>query len=377
VEIPYNRPHATGKEIEYLRQAIERAHLAGDGPFTKTVHRWLVEHLGVGAALMTHSCTGALEMMALLLDIKPGDEVIMPSFTFVSTANAFVLRGGIPVFVDVRSDTLNLDETLVEAAITPRTRAIMAVHYAGVACEMDRLQDIARRHGLALLEDAAQGIGSFYKDRPLGSIGALAAVSFHETKNVVSGEGGALLINDLDLLERAEIIREKGTNRSKFFRGQIDKYNWVDVGSSYLPSEMIAAFLAAQLENADALLAERLRLWHLYDDRLRALEDTGFLRRPIVPDYARHNGHIYYVLFNDGATRDRVLAELRAQGVGAVFHYIPLHSSPAGLRYSRTGSTMAITDDVPERLLRLPLFPDLGDGLVDLICTALEGTARG
>jgi len=374
--IPFNQPYETGKELDYIREALAKGHLSGDGPFTKRIHRWLVERLGSAAALMTHSGTAALEMMGQLLDIEPGDEIIMPSFTFVSTANAFVLRGGVPVFVDIREDTLNIDESLVETAITPRTRAIMAVHYAGVGCEMDTLADIAQRRGIALLEDAAQGIGSSYKGRALGSIGALGALSFHETKNLISGEGGALLINDPALIERAEIIREKGTNRSKFFRGQIDKYTWVDIGSSYLPSDILAAFLWAQLEHADELFEERRALWHSYHDRLESLEREGLLRRPIIPETVHQNGHIYYVLLRDGQTRDRVLEELRRRGIVAVFHYVPLHSAPAGRRYARVGSSMERTDALSTRLARLPLYPSMGEETIEQVCSTLESVLR-
>lgn len=326
----------------------------------------------MNAALLTHSATAALEMMALLIDAKPGDEIIMPSYTFVSTANAFVLRGATPVFVDIRKDTLNLDESLIEQAITDRTRAIVAVHYAGVPCDMDPLLDIARRHRLLMLEDAAQGIGSFYKDRALGSIGALAALSFHETKNLISGEGGALLINDLDLLERAEIVREKGTDRSKFFRGLVDKYTWVDVGSSYLPSDMIAAFLLAQLERSNQLFEERIALWEAYHQRLAPLEERGVLERPRIPSYARHNGHIYYLLFESESVRNLMIDHLRAADIGSVFHYVPLHSSPAGRRYARSSGSMEITENVSKRLLRLPLFPTLTIRDVERICSAVE-----
>jgi dTDP-4-amino-4,6-dideoxygalactose transaminase len=372
--IPYNRPVLAGRELEYVQEAIAQEHLSGDGMFSKRVHEWLEKRLGCACALMTHSGTAALEMIALLLDVKPGDEVIMPSFTFVSTANAFVLRGAVPVFVDIREDTLNLDSSRVEAAITPKTRAIMAVHYAGVACEMDELLAIARRHELALVEDAAQAIGASYRGTPLGTIGALGALSFHETKNVISGEGGALLINDPHYAERAEIIREKGTNRSRFFRGQVDKYTWVDVGSSYLPSDIIAAFLYAQLEQFDEIVSERLRSWNAYDERLRELENRGVLRRPIVPDYARHNGHIYYVLANDAQARDRALEALRARGVGAVFHYVPLHSAPAGRRYGRANGSMHNTDTLSARLIRLPLYPGIGDAVIERVCQAIRAS---
>lgn len=298
-------------------------------------------------------------MAALLLDIQPGDEVIMPSYTFVSTANAFVLRGGIPVFVDIREDTLNLDERLIEAAITSRTRAIVPVHYAGVACDMDAILDIARKHGLKVVEDAAQGVMSSYKDRALGSIGDLGAFSFHETKNVISGEGGALLVNDPALALRAEIIREKGTDRSRFFRGEVDKYTWQEVGSSFLPSDLIAAFLWAQLEDAESITARRLTSWDYYHDHLATLETDGLLRRPIIPTDCQHNAHMYYVLLDPSIERQTVLETLKQNGIHSVFHYVPLHSSPAGKRYGRVSGSMDITNKQSERLIRLPLWVGL------------------
>lgn len=371
-KIAFNRPYAIGTEYRYISEAIAAAHLSGDGPFTKRANRWLAERTGVAGALLTHSCTAALEMMALLLDIEPGDEIIMPSYTFVSTANAFVLRGGIPVFVDIREDTLNIDETLVEAAITPRTRAIVAVHYAGVGCEMDALRAIAAKHGIALLEDAAQALGATYKRQQLGSFGALSAVSFHETKNVISGEGGALLIADATLAERAEILREKGTNRSNFLRGVVDKYTWVDVGSSYLPSEIVAAFLWGQLEEFDELLRRRLEIWNAYHERLEPLERAGALRRPIVPAECGHNGHLYYILAPSPRERERALAQLRSAGIDAIFHYVPLHSSPAGHRFARTSRTLERTDDLSARLIRLPLHYALTETQIDTVCRAIE-----
>lgn len=355
-KIPFNRPFMTGQELDYIARAHALGHLSGDGAFTMECHAWLEAKTGAAKALLTHSCTAALEMAALLLDLKPGDEVIMPSFTFVSTANAFVLRGAVPVFVDIRADTLNIDESLVEAAITPRTRAICVVHYAGVSCEMDEILAIADRHGLAVVEDAAQGIMSTYKGRPLGAIGALGALSFHETKNVISGEGGALLVRDRALVERAEIIREKGTNRSKFFRGQVDKYTWVDAGSSYLPSEILAAFLAAQLAEADSITARRLALWDRYHAWAAAPESEGRLRRPVVPGHCTHNAHMYYLLLRDLDDRTAFIDRLKQAGIGAVFHYIPLHSSPAGMRYGRSAGALPVTDSVSDRLVRMPLW---------------------
>jgi dTDP-4-amino-4,6-dideoxygalactose transaminase len=361
MKIPFNRPWMTGRELEYIREAHEHGHLAGDGMFSKRCHAWLEERIGCRKALLTQSCTSALEMAAILLDLEPGDEVIMPSFTFVSTANAFVLRGAVPVFVDIRPDTLNIDETLIEAAITPKTRAICVVHYAGVGCEMDAIMAIADRHGLVVIEDAAQGIMSRYKGKPLGSIGALAALSFHETKNVISGEGGALLINDDRFIERAEIIREKGTNRSRFFRGEVDKYTWVDVGSSYLPGDIVAAFLAAQLEQAEAITARRMAIWQRYCDWAAPFEASGEVRRPIVPAECVHNAHMFYLLLRDVETRTRFIGALKDAGIGAVFHYVPLHSSPAGQKFCRVAGPMAITDDVSDRLVRMPLWVGLED----------------
>ena len=361
---PFNRPYMTGREFVYIAEAYANGVLAGDGAFTKKCHAELELSIGCYRALLTHSCTAALEMGAMLAGIEGGDEIIMPSYTFTSTANAFVLRGGVPVFVDIRPDTLNLDETLVEAAITPRTKAICVVHYAGVACEMDEIQAIAQRNGLMVIEDAAQGYGSRYRGRPLGAIGELGCLSFHETKNVISGEGGALLINAPALAERAEIIREKGTNRSAFFRGQVDKYTWVDVGSSYLPGELIAAFLWAQLQQGEDITRRRLGIWQHYHDGLVELEAEGLMRRPIVPAHCEHNAHMYYVLLPSLAARQEVIRLMRESGVSPVFHYVPLHSAPAGLRYGRAHGAMTYTDNLSERLLRLPLWIGVDRDLV-------------
>lgn len=358
-KIAFNQPYMTGKELHYIAEAKFGNMLAGDGPFTKRCHGWIEQRTGCQRALLTHSCTAALEMAALLLDIAPGDEIIMPSYTFVSTANAFVLRGGVPVFVDIREDTLNLDERLIEEAITPRTRAIVPVHYAGVACEMDTILDIAQRHGLKVVEDAAQGVMASYKGRVLGSIGDLGAYSFHETKNVISGEGGALLVNDPAMSQRAEIIREKGTDRSRFFRGQVDKYTWQEVGSSFLPGELTAAFLWAQLEQAEAITRERMTIWDRYHAALAPLEATGAIRRPIVPEHCVHNAHMYYLLLGDGVDRGFVLRALKDEGINSVFHYIPLHSSPAGKRFARQHGSLRYTDMQSERLIRLPLWVGL------------------
>ena len=357
--IPFNKPFMTGRELWYIAQAHTNGHLSGDGSFTKRCHGWLEQHTGAARALLTHSCTAALEMAALLAEVEAGDEVIMPSYTFVSTANAFVMRGAVPVFVDIRADTLNIDESKIEAAITPRTKVILPVHYAGVACEMDTIMDIARRHNLIVIEDAAQGIMSSYKGRALGTIGHMGAYSFHETKNIIAGEGGALLVNDARFAERAEIIREKGTNRSQFFRGQVDKYTWVDIGSSYLPGEVIAAFLWAQMEEADSITARRLALWDAYHAALAPLEAAGKLRRPLVPDGCVHNAHMYYILLDSLEQRGRVIAGLKERGISSVFHYVPLHSAPAGRLHSRFHGDMTQTDQLSDRLLRLPLWVGL------------------
>lgn len=369
--IPFNKPFMTGRELWYIAQAHTNGHLSGDGQFTKQCHRWLEQHTGTRRALLTHSCTAALEMAALLAGLEPGDEVIMPSYTFVSTANAFVMRGAVPVFVDIRADTLNIDESKIEAAITARTKVIVPVHYAGVACEMDTIMAIAERHGLIVIEDAAQGIMSSYKGRALGSIGHMGTYSFHETKNIIAGEGGALLVNDARFAERAEIIREKGTNRSQFFRGQVDKYTWVDIGSSYLPGEVIAAFLAAQMEEAEAITARRLALWERYHVALAPLEAAGRLRRPLLPDGCSHNAHMYYILLDSLEQRGAVIAGLKAKGISAVFHYVPLHSAPHGLKVARCHGSMEQTELLADRLLRLPLWVGLEAQQEQILC-ALE-----
>lgn len=358
-KVPFNRPYMTGRELAYIAEAHSCGHLAGDGPFTRRSHAWLEQQTGCRKALLTPSCTAALEMMALLLDIEEGDEVILPSYTFVSTANAFVLRGGVPVFVDIRPDTLNIDETRIVDAITPRTKAIVPVHYAGVACEMDAIMKIATHHNLAVVEDAAQGAMASYRGRALGSIGDLGALSFHETKNVISGEGGALLVNSEDFLLRAEILREKGTNRSRFLRNEVDKYTWQDKGSSYLPSELVAAFLWAQFEEAERITRIRLDLWNRYHESFESLEQRGLLRRPIIPQGCSHNAHMYYVLLAPSADREEVLARLTSEGIGAVFHYVPLHDSPAGRRYGRTNGNLTVTNDVASRIIRLPMWVGL------------------
>ncbi|MDP1722760.1 MAG: dTDP-4-amino-4,6-dideoxygalactose transaminase [Candidatus Gottesmanbacteria bacterium] len=370
--IRFNFPHQVGTEIEFIRDALECGRLAGDGPYTKKCSELLETYLSAKNVLLTHSCTAALEMAAILADIQPGDEVIMPSYTFVSTANAFVLRGAIPVFVDIRPDTLNIDESLIEAAISPRTKAIVPVHYAGVACEMDTIMEIARQHGLLVIEDAAQALGSTYKNKKLGTIGDLAAFSFHETKNIVSGEGGALVVNNQRFFERAEIIREKGTNRSRFFRGEVDKYTWVDVGSSFLPSELVAAFLFAQLQHIDEINGRRMAIWKRYESALRSLEKDGFVTLPVVPCECAHNAHMFYLLARTHGEQVALLAALKAKGINAVFHYIPLHATDAGRKFSRTGSSMPVTEDLPGRLVRLPLYPALTEDEIAFICATID-----
>ena len=369
--IPFNWPHMTGKELFYIAESHFNGCLAGDGPFTKRCQGWLENRAHGSKALLTHSCTAALEMSALLLDIQPGDEVIMPSYTFVSTANAFVLRGATPVFVEIREDTLNLDERLIESAITPRTRAIAPVHYAGVACEMDAIMDIAQRHDLSVVEDAAQGVMASYKGKALGSIGHLGAYSFHETKNVISGEGGALLVNDPTLTLRAEIIREKGTDRGRFYRGEVDKYTWQEIGSSFLPGELVAAFLWAQLEEADRITRERLANWNYYHESLLGLESAGVLRRPIVPPECQHNAHMYYILLAPGIDRQKVLDHFKMDDIWPVFHYVPLHQSPAGKRYARTHGDLSLTESLADRLIRLPLWIGLNQSQQDQVVDSL------
>lgn len=367
---PFNRPYVGASAIDHLKTVLESNHLSGDGPYTERCHAWLEQATGAKKALLTHSCTAALEMAALLADLVPGDEVIMPSYTFVSTANAFVLRGAVPVFVDIRKDTLNIDEKLIEGAITQRTRAICVVHYAGVGCEMDRILEIADRRGLMVIEDAAQAIGATYRNQPLGTFGTLSALSFHETKNIISGEGGALLVNDARLAERAEIIREKGTNRSRFFRGQVDKYTWVDVGSSYLPSELVAALLYSQLDDLDDIQARRMDLWARYHDWAEPHEVAGSLQRPVVPKHCGHNAHMYYMLLPTALQRTSFLAGLAERGIGGVFHYVPLHTSPAGMRYGRACGGLPVTTDISERLVRMPLWLGIEDGLDGILDAA-------
>ena len=357
--IPFNRPFIVGKELYYIAQAVQKGHLAGDGQFTRKCNAWIEERFHAKKALLTHSCTAALEMSALLADIGPGDEVIMPSFTFVSTANAFALRGATIRFVDIRPDTLNIDECKIEEAITARTKVIVPVHYAGVSCQMDAIMEIADRHNLLVVEDAAQGVNSTYKGQFLGTIGQLGCYSFHETKNFISGEGGAIVINDPRFIERAEIVREKGTNRAKFFRGEVDKYSWVDIGSSFLPSELIAAFLYAQLEEADEITIKRQSIYARYASGLKPLEDAGIVRLPCTPADCTHNAHMFYVIVQSEPTRRNFIAYLKKNNIQSVFHYVPLHTSPMGLQYGSNCGSLPVTEDLSERLVRLPCYYEL------------------
>ncbi len=373
-KIPFNQPFIVGKELfNIARAVIDNKALSGDGRFTKQCQEWLESTIGSRRAFLTHSCTAALEMAAILCDIQPGDEIILPSFTFVSTANAFVLRGGVPVFIDIREDTLNMDENLIEEAITDRTKAVVPVHYAGVPCAMEEISKIADSKNIFVIEDAAQALLSKYKGRYLGSLGHLSTLSFHETKNIISGEGGALLINDEELIERAEIIWEKGTNRKKFFRGEVDKYTWIDVGSSFLPSEMIAAFLAAQLEHADTIIEKRRRIFSLYFSLLQPLADKGQIRLPYIDENDTANGHLFYIITGSSQERNQLIAHLRRQEIASVFHYIPLHTSPAGRRFGRTSGLLTNTEEISGRLLRLPLFYEMTDEQVEQVTDAVAG----
>ncbi len=369
--IHFNIPPYTGKEKDYIQQAIENHKICGDGEFTKKCSHWLEEKTGTKKALLTTSCTHATEMAAILLNIGEGDEVIMPAYTFVSTADAFVMRGAKVVFVDIRPDTMNLDENLIEAAITEKTKAIVPVHYAGVACEMDRIMEIAKKYHLAVVEDAAQGMMASYKGKALGTIGDFGCISFHETKNYSMGEGGALFIQDKNYIENAEIIREKGTNRSKFFRGQIDKYTWVNYGSSYLPSDMNAAYLYAQLECADKINIERINLWNLYYENLKPLQDSKKIELPVVPNGCIHNAHMFYIKTKDIKERTELIQYLKENQILAVFHYIPLHTAPAGIKFGRFSGEDLYTTRESERLLRLPMYYGLRQNQIEYICSKI------
>ena len=370
--INFNVPPYVGKELDYVAQAVKNQKICGDGEFTKKCDAWIEKKTGTKKSLLTTSCTHALELATLLADIKPGDEVIMPAYTFVSTADAFVLRGAVPVFVDIRPDTMNIDETLIEAAITDKTKCIAPVHYAGVSCEMDAIMDIAKRHNLAVIEDAAQGIMSTYKGKALGTFGDFGCFSFHETKNYSMGEGGALLIRDEKHIEDAEIIREKGTNRSKYFRGQIDKYTWVNFGSSYLPSDMNAAYLYAQLEMAEEIAADRMASWNRYYEALTPLAEAGKIELPYVPADCEHNAHMFYIKTADLEERTRLITFLKENDILAVFHYIPLHTAPAGQKYGRFHGEDKYTTAESERLLRLPMYYGLKAEEVDYICNKVK-----
>lgn len=371
--IPFNIPPFVGKELDYMKQAIDSKKICGDGAFTKKCNGMLEKQTGCGKVLLTTSCSHALEMASLLTNIQPGDEVIMPSYTFVSTANAFVLRGAVIVFVDIRPDTMNIDENLIEDAITQKTKAIVPVHYAGVGCEMDKIMEIARKHDLLVVEDAAQGVMAYYKGRALGSIGDVGCYSFHETKNYSMGEGGAVLVNNPEMYERSEIVREKGTNRSRFLRGQIDKYTWVDVGSSYLPSDMNAAYLCAQLEMADEINDNRLASWKKYYDAFASLEAEGLVERPFIPTECAHNAHMFYLKVRDLEQRSELISYLKDKGILAVFHYVPLHSAEAGVKFGRFHGEDKYTTKESERLLRLPMYYGLTDQDIDYIVENVKG----
>lgn len=371
-KIPFNKPPFVGLELDYVKQAVESGRICGDGTYNLMCHDWLEKHAGTAKALLTTSCTHALEMSARLCDIQPGDEVIMPSFTFVSTADAFVSQGAKCVFVDIRPDTMNLDESLIEAAITEKTKAIVPVHYAGVACEMDKINEIAKRHNLFVVEDAAQGMMATYKGKALGTLGDFGCYSYHETKNYSMGEGGALLINDKKYCDRAEIIREKGTNRCQFHRGEVDKYTWVELGSSYLPSELNAAYLYAELECADEIYDNRMASWNAYRERLQPLAGKGLVELPFIPEHCTHNAHMFYLKVEDLQTRTALLKHLVYNGILAVFHYVPLHSSPAGLRYGRFSGEDKFTTSESNRLLRLPMFFGLKTEEIDFVCSKVN-----
>jgi len=375
--VPFNRPHATAAEFDYMRAAIANGHLAGGGPFARRCEEWLEREIGAERALLTHSGTAALELAAILAELEPGDEVVMPSFSFVSTANAFALRGAVPVFADISPDTLNLDPEQVEAAIGPRTRAIVPVHYAGVGADLDQIGAIARRHDVLMIEDAAHALPASRAGVPLGGSGAFAALSFHETKNLTCGEGGALLVNDPALVERAERAHDKGTDRAAFFRGEVTAYSWTALGSSFAPSELEAAFLWAHLERAQAITSERLGIWERYHERFEALEAEGFARRPVVPADCSHNAHIYYLLLPEPAQRDPLLEQLERRGVNAVFHYVPLHSSPAGRRLGRSVGELSVTDRTAASLVRLPLWCGMQEQQVEQVVDAVEETLMG
>lgn len=371
MNIPFNRPSLVGRELEYIQDAIRLGHASGDGPYTRRCRELLERLLGASRVLLTTSCTHALEMAGILLDLQPGDEVIVPSYTFVSTANAFALRGARPVFIDVRRDTLNLDESLLESRIGPRTKAVVPVHYAGTGCEMDRILEIAGRRGVPVIEDNAHGLFGKFRGRPLGTLGALGTLSFHETKNFSCGEGGALIVNDARYAARAEIVREKGTDRARFFRGEVDKYTWVDVGSSYLPSDLLAAYLYAQLEERDQVLAKRRRVWETYHERLRDWAQQRGADRPQVPAHCEQSYHMYSLILRTPGERDGLIAHLKARGILSVFHYVPLHLSAMGMRFGGRAGDCPVTEDVSRRLVRLPFYTDLAPGDQEQVISAI------
>jgi dTDP-4-amino-4,6-dideoxygalactose transaminase len=370
--IPFNKPFVVGKELYNIAEAVLDGWIAGDGRFTERCHHLLEQRYGIAKALLTHSCTAALEMAAVLCEVGPEDEVILPSYTFVSTVNAFVLRGTRPRFVDIRPDTLNLDENLIEEAITERTKVIAPVHYAGVGCEMDRIVEVAKKHGLFVVEDAAQALGAKYRGQYLGTFGELGCYSFHETKNLISGEGGALAVNSAEFADRAEIVRQKGTNRAQFLRGEVDKYSWVDIGSSYLPSEIVAAFLLAQLENEGVINSKRMALWRQYHEALADLEEQGCLRRPRCPEHCSPNAHMYYILAADSDERQELIEHLTEHNIKAVFHYVPLHTAPMGREFGYRGGELPVTEELSERILRLPLYYELSEDGVLRVAEAIR-----
>ncbi len=370
--IPSNKPSLVGRELEYVTQVITAGHFSGDGSFTERCHQWLEKYLGCTKAFLTHSCTGALEMAAMLCEVKPGDEIIMPSLTFVSTANAFVLRGGVPVFLDIKPETLNIDERLIEEAITSRTKAIVAVHYAGITCEMDKILEIAGRYNLLVVEDAALSFLSTYKNKFAGTIGHFGCLSFHETKSIISGEGGALLVNDEQFIARCEMIREKGTNRNQFLRGEVDKYMWTDIGSSYLPSELVAAFLFAQFEQADKIIERKRLVFRKYFESLSPLAEKGLIKLPTIEFKDSYNGELFYIITKSLEERKRLIQYLKEKNISAVIHYVPLHSSPAGKIYGRTSGGMQVTNDVSSRLVRLPLYYGITDDDIQKVVTKLK-----
>jgi len=359
MNIPFNKPTLVGNEIEYIIETVNKGHISGDGSFTKKCHKFLEQKFDVNKVLLTTSCTHALELASILVDIQPGDEIILSSFTFVSTANSFILRGGKPIFVDIRKDTLNIDENLIEQKITPRTKAIYPVHYAGVACDMDRIKEIAKKYGLFIVEDAAQGVNAKYKNDYLGTIGDIGTYSFHETKNYYCGEGGAILLNNSSFIERAEIIREKGTDRSKFFRGEVDKYTWVDIGSSYLPSDLLAAFLYAQFEQIEEVYLKRKAIYEYYYSGLKVYQEAGLLQLPVIPGDCHSNYHMFHLILPHEIIRNYVMDYLKSHDILAVFHYIPLHSSPMGQKYGYKSGDFPITEDLSSRLLRLPMYSNI------------------